>query len=113
LELLKTTQWADFAKHGATGVPANCAGIVAGFPTAFAADDGVTAQEGGLYGMAYHIDVAAAAAFGFEATAVDDWAEVTAITQTQVYVAVSFRRDAGCDHSHWNGRQSVHTDHRT
>jgi hypothetical protein len=70
----KTTQWADFVKHGATGVPANCAGIVAGFPTAFTADDGVTAQEGGLYGMAYHIDVAAAAAFGFEATAVDDWA---------------------------------------
>jgi len=69
------TQWADFAKHGATGVPANCAGIVAGFPTAFAADDGVTAQEGGLYGMAYHIDVAAATAFGFEATAVDDWAD--------------------------------------
>jgi len=70
----KTTQWADFAKHGATGVPADCAGIVAGFPTAFAADDGVTAQEGGLYGMAYHIDVEAAAAFGFEATAVDGWA---------------------------------------
>ena len=70
----KTTQWADFAKHGATGVPANCAGIVAGFPTAFDADDGVTAQEGGLYGIGYHIDVAAATAFGFEATAVDDWA---------------------------------------
>lgn len=69
----KTTQWADFAKHGATGVPANCAGIVAGFPTAFAADDGVTAQEGGLYGFAYQIDVAAATAFGFEATAVDAW----------------------------------------
>ncbi len=71
----KTTQWADFAKHGATGVPANCAGIVAGFPTAFGTDDGVTAQEGGLYGIAYHIDVAAATAFGFEATAVDDWAD--------------------------------------
>jgi len=69
------TQWADFAKHGATGVPANCAGLVAGFPTAFAEDDGVTAQEGGLYGVAYHIDVAAATAFGFEATAVDDWAD--------------------------------------
>ncbi|MDG2443709.1 MAG: hypothetical protein P8M13_10710 [Luminiphilus sp.] len=69
------TQWADFATHGATGVPANCAGLVAGFPAAFAADDGVTAQEGGLYGMAYHIDVAAAASFGFEATAVDDWAD--------------------------------------
>jgi hypothetical protein len=72
-----TTQWADFAKHGATGVPANCAGIVAGFPTAFAADPGVTAQEGGLYGIAYHIDVEAATAFGFEATAVDDWATGT------------------------------------
>ena len=71
----KTTQWADFATHDATGVPADCASIVAGFPTAFAADDGVTAQEGGLYGMAYHIDVAAATAFGFEATAVDDWAD--------------------------------------
>jgi len=70
-----TTQWADFATHGATGVPADCASIVAGFPTAFAADDGVTAQEGGLYGIAYHIDVAAATAFGFEATAVDDWAD--------------------------------------
>ena len=71
----EATQWADFATHGATGVPANCAGLVAGFPAAFAADDGVTAQEGGLYGMAYHIDVAAAASFGFEATAVDDWAD--------------------------------------
>jgi hypothetical protein len=71
----KATQWADFATHGATGMPANCAGLVAGFPTAFAANDGVTAQEGGLYGMAYHIDVAAAASFGFEATAVDDWAD--------------------------------------
>ena len=73
----KTTQWADFAKHDATGVPANCAGIVAGFPTEFAADDGVTAQEGGLYGVGYHIDVAATAAFGFEATAVDSWAAGT------------------------------------
>ena len=71
----ETTQWADFAKHGATGVPANCAGLVAGFPAAFAADDGVTAQEGGLYGFAYQIDVASATAFGFEATAVDDWAD--------------------------------------
>ena len=34
-----------------------------------------TAQEGGLYGLAYHINVdAAATAFGFEPTAIDDWA---------------------------------------
>jgi hypothetical protein len=41
----------------------------------FCADDGVTAATGGLYGLAYHINVAAAAAFGFEPTAIDDWHE--------------------------------------
>jgi hypothetical protein len=55
-------------------VPANCAGIAAAWDAgAFASDDGVTAATGGLYGLSYHINVAAAAAFGFEPTAIDDW----------------------------------------
>ena len=68
------TQYASFATHGATGVPANCAGIAAAWDAgSFASDDGVTAATGGLYGLSYHINVAAAAAFGFEPTAIDDW----------------------------------------
>lgn len=70
----KKTQWASFATHAATGVPANCAGIAAGWTSgAFAINDGVDAAEGGLYGLAYHINVTSAAAFGFEPTAIDDW----------------------------------------
>ena len=68
-----TTQWADFAKHGATGVPANCAGIVAGWGVGEPIATSVTQPTGGLYGIAYHIDVAAATAFGFEATAIDNF----------------------------------------
>lgn len=68
------TKWATFATHGATGVPANCAGIVAGWTSgAFETDDGVDAAEGGLYGLSYHINVESAAAYGFEPTAIDDW----------------------------------------
>jgi len=70
----KTSKWATYATHGATGVPADCAAIRKGWTSgAFVADSGVTAAEGGLYGLAYHIDVAAAATFGFEPTAIDDW----------------------------------------
>ena len=71
------TQYASFATHGATGVPANCAGLVAAWGgsggwTASAAS-GLSAPTGGLYGLAYHINVEAAAAYGFEPTAIDDW----------------------------------------
>ena len=74
------TQWADFVTHGADGKPANCAGMVAGWAKTVAkASSGVftsasvSAATGGLYGLAYHINVASAAAFGFESTAIDDW----------------------------------------
>jgi len=71
------TQYASFATHGATGVPANCAGLVAAWGgsggwTASAAS-GLSAPTGGLYGLAYHINVEAAAAFGFEPTVIDDF----------------------------------------
>jgi len=68
------TNWAKFATHAATGVPANCDGIIQGWKDgAFDIDDGVADPEGGLYGLAYHINVESAAAYGFEPTAVDDW----------------------------------------
>jgi len=70
-------QYATMATHDATGVPASCAGLVA----AWSADSGwggnpslnMTAPTGGLYGLAYHINVGAAAAFGFEPTAIAGW----------------------------------------
>jgi len=68
---------AAFATHGATGVPASCAGLDASWASGAWATDrtaGITAPTGGLYGVAYHIDVASAAAFGFEPTAIDQWA---------------------------------------
>jgi hypothetical protein len=78
----KKTQWADFAKHGATGVPANCAGIVAGWGKGEPIATAVTQPTGGLYGIAYHIDVAAATAFGFEATAIDNFTKQGLVNHT-------------------------------
>jgi hypothetical protein len=70
----KTGAHASFAKHGATGVPASCAGLEASWADYnWSSDDnaGVSAPTGGLYGLAYHINVEAAAAFGFEPTAIE------------------------------------------
>lgn len=72
------TAYASFATHGADGVPANCAGLVkawtgAGVWGATSVHAGLTAPEGGLYGLAYHINVDAAASFGFEPTAIDNF----------------------------------------
>ena len=70
------TQYATFATHGANGVPSNCAGLDAAWASgawATTAGSGISAPEGGLYGLAYHINVEAAAAFGFEPTAVADF----------------------------------------
>lgn len=79
----KTAQYKTFATHGPTGVPASCAGLDAawsegGWKTN--AGSGISAPTGGLYGLAYHINVDAAAAFGFEPTAIDDFALVAAHT---------------------------------
>jgi len=76
------TQYATFATHGANGVPANCAGLDAawasgGWSTSGDPTSGLSAPEGGLYGLAYHINVEAAAAFGFEPTVVDDFSDGT------------------------------------
>jgi hypothetical protein len=76
------TQYATFATHGATGVPSNCAGLDKAWASGAWATpatqnnnaNGVFAPTGGLYGLAYHINVDAAAAFGFEPTAIDQWA---------------------------------------
>jgi len=75
------TALASSATHGPTGVPASCenleaawaAGVWGGTATADPTKD-VTAPTGGLYGLAYHINVEDAAAFGFEPTAIDNWA---------------------------------------
>jgi len=67
------TQFKSFATHGATGVPANCAGLVGAWDAGLYTASAVTAPTGGLYGLSYHINVASAAAFGFEPTAIDDW----------------------------------------
>jgi hypothetical protein len=74
------SQFASWATHGATGVPANCAGLVGswtadGFWGGVSGGYGLSAQTGGLYGLAYHINVESATAFGFEPTAVDDWGD--------------------------------------
>jgi hypothetical protein len=79
--------YATWATHDATGVPANCAGLEAAWlgaepdDDAFQ-DDAVTAPTGGLYGLSYHINVESAAAFGFEPTAIDDWAIPNIILHT-------------------------------
>ena len=71
---------AAFATHGATGVPASCAGLDASWASGTWASNaaaGITAPTGGLYGLAYHLNVESAAAYGFEPTALDDWAPAT------------------------------------
>jgi hypothetical protein len=71
-----TTQaYAAWATHGATGVPAGCAklgGAWAGGSWSSDASQGLAAPAGGLYGLAYHINVEEAAAWGFEPTALDN-----------------------------------------
>jgi len=78
----KNAMYATYATHDAAGVPAACAKLDAAWAsgewskTTGSGDknkDGMTAPTGGLYGLAYHINVAEAAAFGFEPTAIDDW----------------------------------------
>jgi len=76
------TKFAAFATHGADGVPANCAGLTAAFLTPGAwvesaggvggVSNGISAPEGGLYGIGYHINVEDAAAWGFEPAALAD-----------------------------------------
>jgi len=71
-----TKAYASWAKHGPTGVPANCAGLNTAWASGgWAADrtEGTSAPTGGIYGLAYHINVADAASFGFEPTALDGW----------------------------------------
>ena len=65
------------ATHGATGVPAACASLVSAWASGAwlkDSEDGLTAPAGGLYGLAYHVNIAESAAFGFEPTALDGWA---------------------------------------
>jgi len=73
-------QYKSFMTHGADGVPANCDGLAAawaggGWGGTASSDpqDQVTRPTGGLYGLAYHINVEDAAAWGFEPAAIDDW----------------------------------------
>ena len=77
------TAYASSATHGATGVPASCANLDAAWATgawATQPNAAITAPTGGLYGLAYHINVEAAAAFGFEPVAIDQWTTTTVHT---------------------------------
>ena len=76
-------RYEDHAAHDADGVPANCAALsaafvsgdwrpVAGNPNLPAT---ITAPTGGLYGLAYHINVEDAAAYGFEPAAIASWSD--------------------------------------
>ena len=68
-----------------TGVPANCAGLVVhGLkqPVRPVGTDALAVEAsaqrcrlGDFMVLAYHINVASAAAFGFEPTAIDDWGD--------------------------------------
>ena len=74
----EASQYATFATHDASGSPSNCAGLAGSFTAgAWSADtnSGVTEPTGGLYGLAYHINVEDAAAWGFEPTAIADWSD--------------------------------------
>jgi hypothetical protein len=65
------------ATHGATGVPAACSSLIAAWSSgawSTAPVTDMTNPSGGVYGLAYHINVAEAAAFGFEPIAIDNWA---------------------------------------
>ena len=73
-------QFAAWATHGANGVPAACDQLAGSYITgAWAADLGknVTQPSGGLYGIAYHINVEDAAAYGFEPAAIEGWSDPT------------------------------------
>jgi hypothetical protein len=78
------TALASSATHGPTGIPASCAnleaawasGVWSGVDLQSPALTDMTAPTGGLYGLAYHINVEDAASFGFEPTAIDNWTNV-------------------------------------
>jgi hypothetical protein len=73
-----------WANHGVDGVPANCAGLVAAWSTvnsvngkwkANVGQSNVTAPTGGLYGVSNMLNNSDAAAYGFEAAAIESfWA---------------------------------------
>ena len=74
-------QFATWATHDASGSPANCAGLAASFTglgswagEGESVNTNVSAPAGGLYGLAYHINVEDAAAYGFEPAAIQNWA---------------------------------------
>jgi len=73
-------KYKTFATHGATGVPANCAGLVKAWSTGGTwkdtdKNDGITAATGGLYGLSNILNAADAAAFGVEPAAIESfWA---------------------------------------
>ena len=81
--------WAAAVTHTAKGVPLKCATIAANYaatgiwapPTnpdlaTSTLNTGIGAPEGGVYGIAYHLNVDDAAAFGIEPTVIDDFSAV-------------------------------------
>jgi len=71
-------QYASFATHDAAGMPANCAGLDKAFASgewAANPEKEMTAPTGGLYGLAYHLNLEDAAAWGFEPAAIADWSD--------------------------------------
>lgn len=67
--------YAAYATHGPTGVPLSCGALATAWATDSWVDDAVNTPSGGLYGIGYHISVEDAAAWGFEADAIDNWAD--------------------------------------
>jgi len=69
----------SYLTHGPDGVPANCDGLLKSWSGATPGgwkgdtDLGISNPTGGLYGIAYHINVEDAAAWGFEPAAIDEF----------------------------------------
>lgn len=71
-----------WSTHGVDGVPANCAGLVAAWSTVDSVDgkwkanvgqSNITAPTGGLYGVSNMLNNSDAAAYGFEAAAIESF----------------------------------------
>lgn len=74
-----------YLTHGPDGVPANCPGLEASWASTpggwgdnvnGGADGGIGVPTGGLYGIAYHINVEDAAAWGFEPAAIASFSDI-------------------------------------
>jgi hypothetical protein len=70
-------EWAKYATHDTKGVPADCAALVKSWSTGgtwkTTPADGITAAEGGLYGLSNVLNNNAASAYGIEPAAIESF----------------------------------------